>query len=154
MNKLVKSSVYAICGLILLAFAFKFAFKFAFLKNKNSDEELVENSINVTTSQPVEEYKYLLKEFNGKLAVFENGEKAPKMIFDVSIDSLPEVDALALKNGLKIYISIPIIPFHSDLDDKEDMTTSFSVSVDEWHINKEATRWKSMRKRKARKPYF
>lgn len=98
MNKLVKSSVYAICGLILLAFAFKFAF----LKNKNSDEELVENSINVTTSQPVEEYKYLLKEFNGKLAVFENGEKAPKMIFDVSIDSLPEVDALALKNGLKI----------------------------------------------------
>lgn len=98
MNKLVKSSVYAICGLILLAFAFKFAF----LKNKNSDEELVENSINVTTFQPVEEYKYLLKEFNGKLAVFENGEKAPKMIFDVSIDSLPEVDALALKNGLKI----------------------------------------------------
>ena len=101
MNKLVKSSVYAICGLILLAFAFKFAF----LKNKNSDEELVENSINsinVTNSQPVEEYKYLLKEFNGKLAVFENGEKAPKMIFDVSIDSLPEVDALALKNGLKI----------------------------------------------------
>ena len=45
-----------------------------------------------------------------------------------------------LKNGLKIYILIPIIPFHSDLDDKEDMTTSFSVSVDEWHINKEATR--------------
>ncbi len=98
MNNLVKSSVYVICGLILLAFAFKFAF----FKNKNSDEKLVENSINVTTSQPVEEYKYLLKEFNGKLAVFENGEKSPKMIFDVSIDSLPEVDALDLKNGLKI----------------------------------------------------
>ncbi len=98
MNKLVRNSVYAICALILLVFAFKFAF----FKNKNLDEELIENSLSVKTSQPVEEYKYILKEFNGKLAVFEIDEKTPKMIFDVTIDSLPEVDALALKNGLKI----------------------------------------------------
>ena len=70
-------------------------------QNINYNEQIKESS-KIEISQPIEEYQYVLKEFNGKLAVFEKGDKDPQMIFDVSIDSLPEIDMIELKQGLKI----------------------------------------------------
>lgn len=78
--------------------------------NKNVDENIIEKSVNVNTSHSIkknnikaeDEYKYILKDFNGKLAVFEKNKEDPEMIFDVLIERLPEIDILELKKGLKI----------------------------------------------------
>ncbi|MBP0979308.1 MAG: hypothetical protein J6C55_01520 [Oscillospiraceae bacterium] len=75
--------------------------------NKEIQEEFIKNSVNITTSEPIynnnnNEYQYILKDFQGKLAVFEKDKKDPEMIFDVLIESLPEIDIIELKKGLKI----------------------------------------------------
>lgn len=67
-------------------------------------EFINKNKSSITTNKTElrQEYKYILKEFNGKLAVFKIDKKEPEMILDVSIDRLPEIDIEQLKIGLKI----------------------------------------------------
>jgi len=43
---------------------------------------------------------YTLKEFNGKLAIYESTQNSPIEILDVYISSLPERDAQKIKNGI------------------------------------------------------
>ena len=67
------------------------------------DQKIINVTKNMARkSKKSEKYKYILKEYNGKLAIFEKGKKEPKMIFNVLINSLPEVDIKELKKGLKI----------------------------------------------------
>ena len=44
--------------------------------------------------------KYLLKDFNGMLAVYERDKKSPIEVLDVRISSLPERDAEKIKKGI------------------------------------------------------
>ena len=100
MIDILKKSKYIILSLVIIVAVF-ITVKFKTSRDEPSDN-LVKKSLNITTSQPVEEYKYILKDFQGKLAVFEKNKKDPEMIFDVLIDSLPEVDVIELQQGLKI----------------------------------------------------
>lgn len=49
-----------------------------------------------------EEYGYLLKEHEGKLAVFEKGQSTPHMVFDIYISTLPNYDQGQLAQGVKV----------------------------------------------------
>lgn len=50
------------------------------------------------------EVMYILKEYNGILAVFTpNSDTPQKKLPDVMIASLPEYDKLLLKTGIKVY---------------------------------------------------
>lgn len=44
---------------------------------------------------------YYVKEYQGKIAVFSENEKAPDTVYDVYIDNLPEKDKKLLKTGLR-----------------------------------------------------
>lgn len=43
---------------------------------------------------------YILREYNGRLAVFENKEDIPEEILDVSISIFPENDIIKLREGI------------------------------------------------------
>lgn len=43
---------------------------------------------------------YYLKDFNGMLAIFENGKNSPLEILDVELASLPERDIERIKKGI------------------------------------------------------
>lgn len=46
---------------------------------------------------------YILREYNGKLAVFNGDDNAPSEIFDVYVNSFGEVDRKALYKGITAY---------------------------------------------------
>jgi len=49
-----------------------------------------------------EEYGYLLREHEGKLAVFEKGQDTPHMVFDIYVSTLPDYDQGQLAQGVKV----------------------------------------------------
>lgn len=46
------------------------------------------------------EQNYILKDFQGRPAVFENGNTSPLYILDIFTDQLPERDRERIKNGI------------------------------------------------------
>lgn len=63
-----------------------------------------EEAVEQNTEQPKapEAYAYELKAHEGKLAVFFYGEKQPRMVFDVYINTLPEYDKKQLSAGVPV----------------------------------------------------
>ncbi len=104
MKKVIKTPKYLIPSLLAIALAVKFFSTQQ--ENKNNQTSIKSDQIikstNISTSEPINEYQYILKEFNGKLAVFKKNQIEPEIIFDVIVDSLPEIDVIQLKQGLKI----------------------------------------------------
>ena len=101
MQKWLKGTVYVLSAAAVVLLAAK-ALP---VNNEDHDRDEAVSEVAITVESEVienPEYEYVLKEFNGKLAVFQWGEREPAMIFDVPIDSLPEIDANQLKQGLKI----------------------------------------------------
>ncbi len=48
------------------------------------------------------EFEYLLKEYEGRLAVFFHEEEAPQTVFDVYVSTLPEYDRGQLQQGVPV----------------------------------------------------
>lgn len=44
----------------------------------------------------------VLKEYNGKVALYNSNNTTPVSVYDIYIDSLPENDRKSLKEGIKI----------------------------------------------------
>ncbi len=51
---------------------------------------------------PVGEYEYILREHDGRLAVFLKDKDTPEMIFDVYVRLLPEYDRGQLNQGVYV----------------------------------------------------
>jgi hypothetical protein len=47
-------------------------------------------------------YLYIIKDYEGKVSVFEKNKKEPIMITDVLVSSLPELDAKEMQKGIFI----------------------------------------------------
>ena len=47
-------------------------------------------------------YEYLLKEYEGRLAVFKKNSTEPDMVFDLLIKMLPQYDQEQLKQGIYV----------------------------------------------------
>lgn len=63
----------------------------------NKDIEIRETE--ATSSQYIQ---YTIKEYNGKIAVFENNNTFPENVYDTYISVLPESDQERLKNGITV----------------------------------------------------
>lgn len=48
------------------------------------------------------EYQYLLKEYNGKLAVYFSNSQTPETVFDLYLSTLPEYDRGQLRLGVPV----------------------------------------------------
>ena len=47
-------------------------------------------------------FAYVIKEYNGSVAVFRNGGDRPEEILDCPLDSLPQEEIQRLKNGIGV----------------------------------------------------
>lgn len=56
-------------------------------------------------SPPAEqpEYLYILREYEGRLAVFAPGEDAPSAVFERFVHHLPAFDQIQLREGVRVY---------------------------------------------------
>ncbi|MGI6403305.1 MAG: hypothetical protein ACOX0K_03590 [Oscillospiraceae bacterium] len=52
-----------------------------------------------------DDYLYMIKEHQGRIAIFARGSEVPELIFDKQLKHLPEYDRIQLKEGIKIYTS-------------------------------------------------
>lgn len=66
-----------------------------------------------TQSAPVS--SYLVKEYNGKIAVFREGESTPFRITDVSVNTLPYADQVDLKDGIHASDDVKLVQLLEDL---------------------------------------
>ncbi len=57
---------------------------------------------NSAVSAVKQEYKYIVREYNGKLAVFEFGENKPFRITDLDVALLPQSDQRVLAGGIRV----------------------------------------------------
>ena len=49
------------------------------------------------------QYLYLIKEYNGRVAVFARGEDTPERVLERMIHHLPTYDRIALREGVRVY---------------------------------------------------
>ena len=47
-------------------------------------------------------YQYVVKEHNGKIGIFSPGSAEPGQVLDIDTSGLPELDRLALEQGIEI----------------------------------------------------
>ncbi len=47
-------------------------------------------------------FAYVIKDYNGRVAVFQNGSDRPEEILDCPLDSLPQEEALRVRNGIPV----------------------------------------------------
>lgn len=60
--------------------------------------DIKNDTVAVTTQK--EKETYILKDYNGKIALYKNSNNTPDEVFDIFTDSLPESDAKSLKQGI------------------------------------------------------
>jgi hypothetical protein len=47
-------------------------------------------------------YKYTIKDYKGRIAIFKYGKEVPLEIFDIYTDSLPNEDSYKIQKGLNV----------------------------------------------------
>ena len=55
-----------------------------------------------TEERPEEEYKYILKNHNGHIAVFVPGKEEPEIVLDTMVKFLPDYDRLQMETGIPV----------------------------------------------------
>ncbi|HOD02299.1 MAG: hypothetical protein BWY46_01979 [Firmicutes bacterium ADurb.Bin300] len=67
---------------------------------KNNNETSGSSTVLFSETSTTVASVYTLKEYNGKLAVFETGTDCPLEVFSIFVSSLPETDRDMLKTGI------------------------------------------------------
>ena len=60
------------------------------------------NQVNTKETIDTCNYKYIIKDYKGRIAVYQYGKNLPIEIFDIYTDSLPETDSMKIYNGINI----------------------------------------------------
>ena len=69
---------------------------------------------------PIENYsdvdwKYVVREYESKIAVFSRGNLTPDIVFDVFVSHLPESDKIEIENGIYVNSYETLISLIEDL---------------------------------------
>ena len=73
------------------------------LPSRRAEEKMSDIPIEHSDPFPKEpEYQYLLKEYNGKLAVYFSNSQTPQTVFDLYLSTLPEYDRGQLRRGVPV----------------------------------------------------
>lgn len=88
MSKILKISIFSLISVLCIGTLFV---------NLNNDVESYENE----KSQKQQEI-YTIKEYDGKIAVYKNGENIPMEVYESYVSLLPEADRQRLQNGITV----------------------------------------------------
>lgn len=134
MNKLVKNTkansqvikmshsnkISILCVSLVLLFLVSASFFSSLSKVKQTNENIQVKA--TSESSQIEESKeennngYIVKKYNGQVAIFKEGESDPFEILDINISSLPESDQKALETGISIKDSDKLRKLIEDYD--------------------------------------
>ena len=95
-NKKILYTTLAIASPLIIGFT---TFSLLFL-NKKTEPRKVE--IEKKEDEDKNDYKYVIKEINGKIRVFENGKNTPIQTLEKEVEYLPEYDKKILKDGIYV----------------------------------------------------
>lgn len=135
MNKLVKNTkansqvikmshsnkISILCVSLVLLFLVSASFFSSLSKVKQTNEN-IQVKITSESSQAQENKEennnkgYIVKKYNGQVAIFKEGESDPFEILDINISSLPESDQKALETGISIKDSEKLRKLIEDYD--------------------------------------
>lgn len=65
-------------------------------------EDTTEETSEVSSAVDTKPTMYILKDYNGKIAVFEPSEDTPEQVLDVYVQNLPTMDQQMLKSGIEV----------------------------------------------------
>ncbi|MEG0272056.1 MAG: hypothetical protein RR639_01680 [Hydrogenoanaerobacterium sp.] len=90
-------------SITLAALLLSFLLGWALLKWSlpRQSEAIAKSASSVPVDEADSSYEYMLKDYNGRLAVFSVGAETPDMVFDVYIKNLPDFDRTELQSGIK-----------------------------------------------------
>lgn len=91
---------------IIPAAIFAVLFLISAIKISQTDNNKVNTKTrtNISSNQNTNEPKYILKEYQGGIAVFSPNSNTPQREYsDVLVKALPEYDRALLKNGIKVF---------------------------------------------------
>lgn len=60
--------------------------------------------------------KYILKEYNGKVAVFSDGQQTPQEILEIDLSALPDTDQEQLFAGIEVDNETQLQQYIEDFD--------------------------------------
>ena len=93
-RRLAFSLVFTICFLVLVGGVS------SLVPSATADDDSTA-SARTTAEEGADKYdKYIIKDFHGKIAVFENGGEAPVKITETLTSSLPQFDTKQLRQGV------------------------------------------------------
>lgn len=93
-----KNLIYCIVFLAIGAIIGLFAAKTQVEEPKQIEKSIENEAVNSTD----DDYDYIIKTYEGRLAVFVKNSKSPDMIFEVYTHQLPEYDRYQLEKGIKV----------------------------------------------------
>jgi hypothetical protein len=105
LKKNIKSLLLS-CGLFILFIFILFGILSQFQPDTPAD----------TQTESVLEYHYVLKEYQGKIAVYSTQDEQPKQIFDIYLNTLPDSDVQRLKEGIPIQSEEQLEEYIQDFD--------------------------------------
>ena len=65
--------------------------------------QVMSQSAGVTASSPEPDYLYIIREHDGRVAVFARGQSTPEMVLDRLVHHLPTYDRLQLREGVPVF---------------------------------------------------
>ena len=71
--------------------------------NVSAFNDIIGSQTSGKTSVTEEEiYRYILKDYNGRIALFLSDNDTPEEVFEIFTSSLPEEDVALIKNGILV----------------------------------------------------
>ena len=114
------NKISILCVSLVLLFLVSASFFSSISKVKQTNENI---QVKATSEySQIEESKeennngYIVKKYNGQVAIFKEGESDPFEILDINISSLPESDQKALETGISIKDSDKLRKLIEDYD--------------------------------------
>ena len=114
------NKISILCVSLVLLFLVSASFFSSLSKVKQTNENIQVKA--TSESSQIEESKeennngYIVKKYNGQVAIFKEGESDPFEILDINISSLPESDQKALETGISIKDSDKLRKLIEDYD--------------------------------------
>ncbi|MFI3325368.1 MAG: hypothetical protein R3Y35_04245 [Clostridia bacterium] len=116
----VKTYLFIIVAILLLSITFVSIF----LEKDNKTDEIIENNYTLTTAISQDESSisdekftiYTVKELDGVMTVFKDGEKLDIMLNTVLVNTLPVEDREIIENGVEFTNYTELISFLEDYE--------------------------------------
>ncbi|MCL2088426.1 MAG: hypothetical protein FWH14_02985 [Oscillospiraceae bacterium] len=100
---LLSSAVLTLISLVYIVFSLNVNARGEERSGRLSDLSQPISSSSESDVQDMREYMYMLKDYEGRIAIYEAGNTLPADILPVATETLPLIDQIELEEGIIVY---------------------------------------------------